>query len=185
MKTSLLFFFFFPADRKTQTIKDLAKPWAALPLQSSSSERSTPTAPGPGSHQSQSQAHSAHTTLLLDDSPLKAYLQPWNYLCIREYNAELRSADLALLEDAKRRERAQAVDGEGSSSTSSSFSSSSSTEENLGQESREVNGGKRKRPKKEKKESKKMKAASGMEEVGGVGVPMVSFLPPLFFLPPT
>jgi hypothetical protein len=39
--------------------------------------------------------HSAHTTLLLDDSPLKAHLQPYNHLCIREYLAELRNADLA------------------------------------------------------------------------------------------
>ncbi|EAU81625.2 phosphoprotein phosphatase [Coprinopsis cinerea okayama7 len=55
--------------RKTQTTKDLEKPWAAL-------------------------GHSARTTFLLDDSPLKAHLQPWNHLCIREYVAEMRQTDV-------------------------------------------------------------------------------------------
>lgn len=38
--------------------------------------------------------HSAHTTLLLDDSPLKAQLQPWNHICIKEYVAQMRAADV-------------------------------------------------------------------------------------------
>jgi hypothetical protein len=35
--------------------------------------------------------------LLLDDSPLKARLQPHNHVCLREYTAPLRGADLELL----------------------------------------------------------------------------------------
>ena len=38
--------------------------------------------------------HSSHTTLLLDDSPLKAQLQPWNHICIKEYVAQMRAADV-------------------------------------------------------------------------------------------
>lgn len=63
-------------DRKTQTTKDLAKPWSAL------------------SHLN----HTARSTLLLDDSPLKAHLQPWNHLCIKEYVSELRKQDLKVKE---------------------------------------------------------------------------------------
>ncbi|KAG5640372.1 hypothetical protein DXG03_008887 [Asterophora parasitica] len=76
--------------RKTQTTKDLAKPWAQLSLDEIS------------------RAHSAHTTLLLDDSPLKAHLQPWNHLCIREYDNTLRAGDLQSLW----REKALAAVGE-------------------------------------------------------------------------
>ncbi|KAG6850375.1 hypothetical protein H0H93_014329, partial [Arthromyces matolae] len=57
--------------RKVQTTKDLSKAWSKLPL-----------------------SHSARTTLLLDDSPLKAILQPYNHLCIREYTGALRQNDL-------------------------------------------------------------------------------------------
>ncbi|KAF7327637.1 FCP1-like proteiny domain-containing protein [Mycena kentingensis (nom. inval.)] len=39
--------------------------------------------------------HSAETTLLVDDSPLKARLQPWNHLCVPEYDASARERDLA------------------------------------------------------------------------------------------
>jgi F0F1-type ATP synthase epsilon subunit len=41
--------------------------------------------------------HSAATTLLLDDSPLKAHLQPFNHLCVPEYDSKLRADDLARL----------------------------------------------------------------------------------------
>ncbi|VDB87104.1 unnamed protein product [Peniophora sp. CBMAI 1063] len=44
-----------------------------------------------------SAVHSALTTLLLDDSPKKAVLQPWNHLCIPDYTQTLRNADLAIL----------------------------------------------------------------------------------------
>lgn len=70
-------------NSKTQTTKDLTKPWAQLPLVPSSSQ-----AP------QNAQAHSAMTTLLLDDSSLKAHLQPYNHVCIREYVASLRGRDL-------------------------------------------------------------------------------------------
>ena len=70
--------FYSPPDQKTQTTKDLEKPWSAL----------SPTLQC---------THNAQTTLLLDDSPLKAQLQPWNHVCIREYNGELRRGDLEVL----------------------------------------------------------------------------------------
>lgn len=41
--------------------------------------------------------HSAQTTLLLDDSPLKAQLQPYNHVCIKEYDSALRRGDLETL----------------------------------------------------------------------------------------
>ncbi|KAJ7811533.1 hypothetical protein B0H14DRAFT_2859697 [Mycena olivaceomarginata] len=56
--------------RKTQTTKDLAKPWATFP------------------------EHSHRTTLLLDDSARKAHLHPHNHVCVREYLAETRRHDL-------------------------------------------------------------------------------------------
>ncbi|KAI0259579.1 hypothetical protein BC834DRAFT_974132 [Gloeopeniophorella convolvens] len=59
--------------RKVQTIKDLARPWAAL-------------AP-----------HDARSTLLLDDSRAKAARQPYNHVCVPEYTAARRRADLAAL----------------------------------------------------------------------------------------
>ncbi|KAH6902509.1 phosphoprotein phosphatase [Coprinopsis sp. MPI-PUGE-AT-0042] len=55
--------------QKTQTTKDLEKPWQAL-------------------------GHSAKSTFLLDDSPKKAHLQPWNHLCIREYVGPMRHIDV-------------------------------------------------------------------------------------------
>ncbi|KAF8063610.1 phosphoprotein phosphatase [Lyophyllum atratum] len=78
--------------RKTQTTKDLTRPWAKLSLTPSTTTTRSGETP---------QAHSAHTTLLLDDSPRKAYLQPWNHLCIREYSGALRTSDLQV----RRRER--------------------------------------------------------------------------------
>ncbi|KAG5650143.1 hypothetical protein H0H81_000547 [Sphagnurus paluster] len=67
--------------KKTQTTKDLRKPWTLLP---------------------EPHAHSAATTLLLDDSPLKAQLQPCNHLCIPEYSGSLRNADLTHAQRASR-----------------------------------------------------------------------------------
>jgi hypothetical protein len=57
-------------DKKTQTTKDLAKLWAVFP------------------------EHSQRTTLLLDDSALKAHLHPHNHVCVREYVHETRRHDL-------------------------------------------------------------------------------------------
>jgi hypothetical protein len=83
-----------------QTIKDLEKPWAALdtPDQGraspSSIASSRSASPKPTSS---SPYHSAATTILLDDSPAKAVLQPYNHLCVPEYSRALRNADLAAL----------------------------------------------------------------------------------------
>ncbi|OCB88877.1 hypothetical protein A7U60_g3972 [Sanghuangporus baumii] len=65
-------------SRKSQTTKDLEKPWSAIPGN-----------------------HSARTTVLLDDSPKKARLQPFNHVCVDEYSIEQRDADKAL----KKRQR--------------------------------------------------------------------------------
>jgi hypothetical protein len=93
-------------DRKTQTTKDLTKPWVELAQSSSPSRHSTPrSSPRPSSprnlqdHPSSShRSHSALTTLLLDDSPLKATLQPYNHVCIHEYDSSLRVNDLQILQ---------------------------------------------------------------------------------------
>ncbi|THV04710.1 hypothetical protein K435DRAFT_850568 [Dendrothele bispora CBS 962.96] len=58
--------------QKSQTTKDLAQIWTAFP------------------------SHSANTTCLLDDSPRKARRQPWNHLCIHEYDTKLRSRDIGI-----------------------------------------------------------------------------------------
>ncbi|KIL59655.1 hypothetical protein M378DRAFT_169051 [Amanita muscaria Koide BX008] len=81
--------------RKTQTTKDLEKPWAFLSSPKSSEEpKDSAPASSPLPNLPRT-VHSAHTTLLLDDSPLKAHLQPWNHICIKEYVAEMRSLDVA------------------------------------------------------------------------------------------
>ncbi|KAG6808541.1 hypothetical protein H0H92_003790 [Tricholoma furcatifolium] len=46
-------------------------------------------------------AHSALSTVLLHDPPLKAHLQPWNHLCIRKYTAAQRQVDLRCAEREK------------------------------------------------------------------------------------
>ena len=183
-----------PADRKTQTTKDLAKPWAALPLRSSGdpsdSGAGTPTTePRPVSSpfvneaQPQPQAHSAHTTLLLDDSLLKAHLQPWNHLCIREYDAGRRSADLALQEHerklAKQRLHEDSVTGVGEAERTSL----SSSEETVVSGNEHPDDGdmakskKRKRPKKEKSKPNQLPAEA--ELVPKVSSPYCAF--PHFF----
>ncbi|KAJ7455211.1 hypothetical protein B0H11DRAFT_2067080 [Mycena galericulata] len=40
--------------------------------------------------------HGPDSTLLVDDSPLKARLQPWNHLCVAEYDAATRARDRAV-----------------------------------------------------------------------------------------
>ncbi|TCD71081.1 hypothetical protein EIP91_000173 [Steccherinum ochraceum] len=113
--------------RKVQTFKDLEKPWAELPslLGSRNKRSSTPASerssrpsspqmsPPPSSapslpsspprHVSDSQdgTHSALTTLLLDDSPRKAELQPYNHVCIPEYDGARRGKDLEILQNEK------------------------------------------------------------------------------------
>ncbi|PPQ95423.1 hypothetical protein CVT26_008443 [Gymnopilus dilepis] len=84
--------------KKTQTTKDLEKPWAVLsalpPSHRAQSPSSRPTSPS----RTQTQLHSAKSTLLVDDSPLKAILQPWNHLCIKEYVQDMRRKDLEVAE---------------------------------------------------------------------------------------
>ncbi|KAF9494543.1 hypothetical protein BDN71DRAFT_1448731 [Pleurotus eryngii] len=72
-----------PSDayfQKTQTTKNLETPWKHF-------------------QGSEGVQHSASSTLLLDDSPLKARLQPWNHLCVKEYTSEMRLADLQVVSE--------------------------------------------------------------------------------------
>ncbi len=106
------------AVQKVQTVKDLAKPWSLLLPQSAppssphsstastprtSLEPSSPSKPSDDSlssptNKTSPQSHSALTTLLLDDSPRKAELQPFNHVCIGEYTGDLRVKDLESLQ---------------------------------------------------------------------------------------
>jgi len=61
-------------DGKVQVTKDLQKLWAAFPH------------------------HSSATTILLDDSARKARLQPYNHLCVSEYNNVMHKETKAALE---------------------------------------------------------------------------------------
>ncbi|KAJ3750754.1 hypothetical protein DFH05DRAFT_1468466, partial [Lentinula detonsa] len=107
---------------KFQTTKNLAKPWALLPLSTLSGptkvlseawdrvakdEADLKTVSGSSNVNSESRlnnasfldslieesdftrkellTHSAFSTLLLDDSPLKARMQPYNHICVPEY----------------------------------------------------------------------------------------------------
>ncbi|KAJ3757911.1 hypothetical protein EV360DRAFT_3097, partial [Lentinula raphanica] len=72
---------------KFQTTKDLAKPWALLP----------------------SLAHSGFSTILLDDSPLKARMQPHNHICVPEYESKFFARDIEIVET---RARAANLSGE-------------------------------------------------------------------------
>ncbi|KAG6336426.1 hypothetical protein ID866_2669 [Astraeus odoratus] len=94
--------------RKTVTTKDLSKPWELLPRGLSPAQVNSGTStPDPGRKVCNAgvvvdevpspTAHSALTTLLLDDSPHKAALQPYNHVCIPEYDSARRQRDLASL----------------------------------------------------------------------------------------
>jgi hypothetical protein len=42
--------------------------------------------------------HSVFTAILINDHfPLKAALQPWNHLCVKEYVAEMQSSDVCMV----------------------------------------------------------------------------------------
>ncbi|KAK7696412.1 hypothetical protein QCA50_001069 [Cerrena zonata] len=106
--------------RKVQTFKDLTKPWTELPdaLSAkskpqrvpsrgsspyaspllSSSQQLPPSSPPSSSPTEERSVHSALTTLLLDDSPRKAERQPYNHVCLPEYDGSRRAKDLELLE---------------------------------------------------------------------------------------
>ncbi|KAG1824528.1 uncharacterized protein BJ212DRAFT_1475833 [Suillus subaureus] len=83
--------------RKALTTKDLTKPWTLLPLGTNPAEITAPSEADCAAEQAglaPSIAHSAMTTLLLDDSPHKARLQPYNHVCIPEYTSSFREKDL-------------------------------------------------------------------------------------------
>lgn len=46
-------------------------------------------------------SHSAGTTLLIDDSAKKAFLQPYNHICVPEYTGDLRNRDLRTIDMAQ------------------------------------------------------------------------------------
>ncbi|KAF9256600.1 hypothetical protein L218DRAFT_966242 [Marasmius fiardii PR-910] len=74
--------------KKTLTTKDLNLIWSKHSFSSSPSLADMlPQSKHPFSH-------SSETTILLDDSPRKARLQPWNHICIKEYGVGMRRADL-------------------------------------------------------------------------------------------
>ncbi|KAJ7596662.1 hypothetical protein C8J56DRAFT_773659 [Mycena floridula] len=76
-------------NRKAQTTKDLAKPWAAIFPKFNNPTDDSESSKDPVN------VHSALNTFLLDDSPSKASLQPWNHVCIPEYLVQTRIRDLA------------------------------------------------------------------------------------------
>ncbi|KAF9041035.1 hypothetical protein BDZ89DRAFT_1128890 [Hymenopellis radicata] len=116
---------------KTQTTKNLAKPWAKIgikdanpPTEELSNEAVTSDDEIPGLSLGSKKSlllsppddtplpvpvHSASSTLLLDDSPLKARLQPWNHLCIPEYTGEMRKKDVATRQHETAKEAAVVV----------------------------------------------------------------------------
>jgi hypothetical protein len=100
--------------RKTQTTKDLYKVWSQLPPVSGHDDMATEekSTPSNGSvSETNLLRHSAMTTLLLDDSPQKAHLQPWNHVCLREYDAATRNQDLKALLDTGQKMETGHVDG--------------------------------------------------------------------------
>jgi len=81
-------------NNKVLTIKDLSTPWAALnagspePLDNKTqSDAASVTKPALSPSSSALQEHSALSTLLVDDSPEKCVLQPYNHLCVPEYDS--------------------------------------------------------------------------------------------------
>ncbi|KAG2337098.1 hypothetical protein BDR05DRAFT_941799 [Suillus weaverae] len=90
--------------RKALTTKDLTKPWTLLPLGTNSAEIAVSSEADCATEQAglaPSFAHSAMTTLLLDDSPHKARLQPYNHVCIPEYTSSFREKDLQQFQQEK------------------------------------------------------------------------------------
>ncbi|KAG1878965.1 hypothetical protein F4604DRAFT_1880247 [Suillus subluteus] len=91
-------------NRKALTTKDLTKPWTLLPLGTNPAEIAVPLEVDCAAEQAgltPSIAHSAMTTLLLDDSPHKARLQPYNHVCIPEYTSSFREKDLRQFQHEK------------------------------------------------------------------------------------
>lgn len=89
------------SDHKTQTLKDLNKPWSEIPVSSVMTETYPPN--------DDVLNYSALTTILLDDSQRKAQLQPWNHVVIQEYVHSMRTSDLQV----SKRETTEMVDDDG------------------------------------------------------------------------
>ncbi|KAF9475558.1 hypothetical protein BDN70DRAFT_864692 [Pholiota conissans] len=92
--------------KKSLTLKDLEKPWAELPLTQATQVKEEEKTSADTTKSAAS--HSALTTLLVDDSPAKAALQPWNHLCIRDYVQAMRNMDL-LVADREHRTLSKAL----------------------------------------------------------------------------
>ncbi|KAI0667469.1 hypothetical protein C8Q78DRAFT_1071889 [Trametes maxima] len=186
--------------RKVQTVKDLAKPWSLLgfstthtPSSPHSSIASTPrTSPEPSSPSRPSdesiqpipQAHSALTTLLLDDSPRKAELQPFNHVCIGEYSGERRAKDLDSLQteqewdsavEARQLLDAQMGEAEGLSDAATTTGAEPAPDpahEGVNEDSAAATDSSKKRKRKEKKLQKR---AALLEQLQAGGKPEVSY----------
>ncbi|KAJ3919650.1 hypothetical protein F5877DRAFT_20398, partial [Lentinula edodes] len=104
---------------KFQTTKNLAKPWALLPLSTFSGPTKMLSEAwdrvNSGSRLNNTSflnslleenhltrndllSHSALSTLLLDDSPLKARMQPYNHVCVPEYEGKFYARDVRIAE---------------------------------------------------------------------------------------
>ncbi|KAL5512353.1 hypothetical protein ACEPAG_3345 [Sanghuangporus baumii] len=131
-------------SRKAQTTKDLEKPWSAIPGD-----------------------HSAQTTVLLDDSPRKARLQPFNHVCINEYSLERRDSDKALKRRQRRyEEREKKVeDLPVADITDAKLENKSALEERDGHAGEELKENeKARKKKKEEKKKKRQEVLDAMEE---------------------
>lgn len=71
--------------RKVQTVKNLEKLWEGL-----------------GALSDGEPTFSERDTILLDDSALKAHMQPYNHLIVPEYEGKMRRADLAALDQIRK-----------------------------------------------------------------------------------
>ncbi|TFK46305.1 hypothetical protein OE88DRAFT_1638491 [Heliocybe sulcata] len=98
---------------------ELKAVWArdTLGLSEHQYRMSTPNSPEPvpscpSTSTPRAEAHSALTTVLLDDSPLKAHLQPYNHVCIKEYDSPLRRSDLDILEAQRAKQRQEELDAD-------------------------------------------------------------------------
>ncbi|EJD52610.1 hypothetical protein AURDEDRAFT_142524 [Auricularia subglabra TFB-10046 SS5] len=76
--------------KKSITLKNLEKPWNFL-----------------NAARAEGKQHSAATTLLLDDSTVKASLQPYNHLCVTEFDETAAKHERLLLELEQMRVRSQ------------------------------------------------------------------------------
>lgn len=93
----------FLSARKVQTTKNLEKIWdeTAITPPSSGSFGGGVISESKKLYPKFIHSHSSASTLLLDDSPLKARLQPWNHLCIREYDGAVWKKNTQIIQSRK------------------------------------------------------------------------------------